>query len=90
MCFLAVLRYYQIKEYTILYNFSGALLKWNIYGIIFGIASSLGMSLVANFQETNFLSVHIIGAMLCFGGATIYFWIQVSFFRIYFFHYTYI
>lgn len=76
MCFLAFVRYSQIKEYAAVYKFSDSLLIWNVLGVILGIASSFGMSLVANFQETNVLSVHIVGAILCFGGATVYFWIQ--------------
>lgn len=41
-----------------------------------GIVSCLGCSIVANFQETNVRIVHYVGAMLCFGCGTVYFWIQ--------------
>lgn len=43
-----------------------------------GLISSFGLSIVANFQETNVFIVHIIGAFMCFGAGTIYFWIQVG------------
>lgn len=42
-----------------------------------GLGSCLGISLVGNFQETNVRVVHYIGAFLCFGLGTIYFWFQV-------------
>nr|XP_039270431.1 DNA damage-regulated autophagy modulator protein 2-like [Styela clava] len=42
----------------------------------FGIAISLGMSLVANFQETSVLGVHLFGALLTFGGGTVYEFMQ--------------
>lgn len=41
-----------------------------------GFGSCLGISIVANFQETNVRIVHYIGALLCFGLGTVYFWIQ--------------
>lgn len=41
-----------------------------------GIASCLGCSIVANFQETNVRIVHFTGAFICFGLGTVYFWVQ--------------
>lgn len=41
-----------------------------------GIGSSLGCSIVANFQETNVRYMHYVGALNCFGLGTAYFWIQ--------------
>ena len=38
--------------------------------------SCLGLSIVANFQETSIFYVHLAGAFLCFGGGLIYCWIQ--------------
>lgn len=34
------------------------------------------MSVVANFQETNLLRVHMIGALTCFSSGVIYSWLQ--------------
>lgn len=51
--------------------------KWNHWALIFGLLSTFGLSVVANFQETSVLVVHFIGALLCFGGGTAYFWTQV-------------
>jgi len=44
--------------------------------LIFGLGSCLGICIVANFQETNVRLVHYLGAMLCFGFGTVYFWYQ--------------
>lgn len=44
----------------------------NNVGLVLGMLACLGMSLVANFQETNVLAVHMIGAMMCFGIGSIY------------------
>uniref|UniRef100_A0A6B2E6C5 Putative conserved secreted protein n=1 Tax=Phlebotomus kandelakii TaxID=1109342 RepID=A0A6B2E6C5_9DIPT len=50
--------------------------KLNSRGLWIGFGSCLGISIVANFQETNVRIVHLVGAFLCFGLGTIYFWIQ--------------
>lgn len=49
-----------------------------ILGLWIGIGSCLGISIVANFQETNVRIVHFVGAFICFACGTIYFWMQVS------------
>ncbi|XP_071479937.1 DNA damage-regulated autophagy modulator protein 2-like [Diadema antillarum] len=38
----------------------------NIWGLVFGWISAFGMTLVANFQDSNVLIVHLIGAFLLF------------------------
>lgn len=50
--------------------------KLNNRGLWIGFGSCLGISIVANFQETNVRIVHLVGAFLCFGLGTVYFWIQ--------------
>lgn len=42
----------------------------------FGYAASLGISLVGNFQATNFTSIHLLGACLAFGVGNLYIWMQ--------------
>ncbi|CAL8106876.1 unnamed protein product [Calicophoron daubneyi] len=37
-----------------------------------GMLSALGISIVANFQATSVLSVHLLGAMLAFSGGNVY------------------
>lgn len=41
-----------------------------------GCISAFGLSVVANFQETNVFRVHMIGAMLAFGFGVMYAWSQ--------------
>lgn len=50
--------------------------KSGIICLWIGIGSCLGISIVANFQETNVRIIHFIGAFICFACGTIYFWIQ--------------
>lgn len=57
-------------------NLQPTIKSWNDFGFWFGMGSCLGISIVANFQETNVRIVHFIGAFTCFGSGTIYFWIQ--------------
>lgn len=50
--------------------------KWNTVGFKFGVASCLGVSIVGNFQESNVISVHLIGAIMAFGVGSVYFGLQ--------------
>ncbi|CAG2209373.1 DRAM2 [Mytilus edulis] len=43
-----------------------------------GITAALGISLVGNFQETNVIVIHLIGALLAFVVGSIYCWIQTG------------
>jgi hypothetical protein len=43
-----------------------------------GLISCVGLDIVANFQESNVIVVHLLGACLCFAAGTIYFVLQVS------------
>lgn len=52
------------------------LLRYNRLAVWFGLVSCLGISIVGNFQETNVRIVHLVGAFLCFGFGTLYFWMQ--------------
>lgn len=54
----------------------GAIGKLNRNSLFIGLASCYGISIVANFQETNVLIMHYIGAYTCFGMGTIYLWLQ--------------
>ncbi|XP_049954496.1 DNA damage-regulated autophagy modulator protein 2 isoform X2 [Schistocerca serialis cubense] len=69
-------RYRQVAEYYSSYSLSPAVLSLNKMGVWFGLLSCLGLSFVANFQETNVITVHLTGAFLCFGFGTVYFWIH--------------
>lgn len=52
------------------------LIRLNKVALVFGIVSSLGASVVANFQEDAVSVVHIIGALMVFGGGILYCWVQ--------------
>lgn len=82
VCFIIYIRYSQVKEFMSVFQLKESLKHWNDWALILGLLSSFGLSLVANFQETSVLVVHMIGGFLCFGGGTAYFWAQV---RIYLF-----
>lgn len=46
--------------------------RLNDLGFVLGMLACLGMSLVANFQETNVIIIHMLGAMMCFGIGSVY------------------
>ncbi|OAD62626.1 DNA damage-regulated autophagy modulator protein 2, partial [Eufriesea mexicana] len=76
MSFVIYIRYSIVKECSDTYNLQASLPKWNYWALIFGLTSTFGLTVVANFQETSMLVVHFVGALLCFGGGTLYFWSQ--------------
>lgn len=51
---------------------------WNTASMYCGIIACLGLSVVANFQETSVFAVHILGALAAFGIGATYFLLQVS------------
>jgi len=71
------IRYRQIIHVTdhheVLKDLIGVL---NRRSLFIGLASCYGISIVANFQETNVRIMHYVGAFTCFGFGTIYFWCQ--------------
>jgi hypothetical protein len=62
---------------------SGVSHRFNKVALVFGLVSCAGLDIVANFQESNVISVHMLGAFLCFAGGTIYFTLQVSSLKIF-------
>lgn len=63
----------QIHEYT---HARPRLRFPNNLSLFFGITSAVGMSFVANFQETSVILVHIVGAIMAFGLSICYAWVQ--------------
>ena len=82
--FLVVLtvyvRYKQIEQYyrDHLSQDSSRILSLNWIALWIGCVSAFGLSIVANFQETNVFRVHMTGAMMCFGFGVIYAWLQTA------------
>ncbi|KAK9873477.1 hypothetical protein WA026_022710 [Henosepilachna vigintioctopunctata] len=78
------LRYLQIQDLYENNSFPDSLRKHNKLSFILGLSSSIGISIVGNFQEKNALAVHFIGAFLAFGVGWVYFTIQTHMaFKIY-------
>ncbi|XP_016120128.1 DNA damage-regulated autophagy modulator protein 2-like, partial [Sinocyclocheilus grahami] len=50
----------------------------NYTGLLMGIASTVGMCVVANFQKTDMTSIHLLGAGLTFGPGTLYILFQTG------------
>lgn len=51
---------------------------WNNLGLVFGILSSIGLTIVGNFQETSILFIHLIGAGMTFGFGSAYMSVQTA------------
>lgn len=76
MAAVIYIRFQQVKEYFRTYPLHISVRKLNKCGLWFGLISCVGLSFVANFQETNVITVHLTGAFMCFGFGTLYFWVQ--------------
>lgn len=70
-------RFRQIAELYRNHSSSSNIVRLNRVGLLIGSLAALGISVVANFQETNVFFVHISGALMAFGLGTGYLWVQV-------------
>ncbi|XP_056648465.1 DNA damage-regulated autophagy modulator protein 2-like [Diorhabda sublineata] len=68
-------KYLQVKDILLKHNMSYEE-NLNRNTFILGLAASFGVSIVANFQETNCFIVHWIGAVMCFGLGSLYLCMQ--------------
>ncbi|XP_044134142.1 modulator of macroautophagy TMEM150B [Bufo gargarizans] len=66
---ICAIRFQQIRDY-------GCHSKVNSVGLALGFLCALGTSMVGNFQQSNQLETHFVGAFLAFGIGNIYFCIQ--------------
>lgn len=66
------LRYRQVEGWSNIFNVEAKLTKLNVYSLRLGLIASSGVSIVANFQETNIFSIHLLGAFLAFGLGQLY------------------
>ncbi|XP_042240364.1 DNA damage-regulated autophagy modulator protein 2-like [Homarus americanus] len=69
-------RYRQIAELYHNHSSSSNIVRLNRVGLFVGSFAALGISIAANFQETNVLFVHLTGALMTFGLGTAYLWVQ--------------
>ncbi|XP_063912352.1 DNA damage-regulated autophagy modulator protein 2-like [Zophobas morio] len=77
-CLMFITMYIRFRTVQLLEHvgFSKNYKFWNKFSNIFGFFSCLGISLVANFQETSEITVHFIGAFLAFAVGAVYCIIQ--------------
>ncbi|XP_018602327.1 DNA damage-regulated autophagy modulator protein 2-like isoform X2 [Scleropages formosus] len=79
-CFLGTattyVRYKQVKALTSWEDRS--VRRLNTAGLWLGLGSSFGMCIVANFQKTIVISLHVLGAAMTFGLGTLYILVQAA------------
>ncbi|XP_073090532.1 DNA damage-regulated autophagy modulator protein 2 isoform X3 [Manis javanica] len=68
--------YVRYKQVHALSPEENCIIKLNKAGLVLGLLSCLGLSLVANFQKTAFFAVHVCGAVLAFGMGSLYMFVQ--------------
>ncbi|KDR23378.1 DNA damage-regulated autophagy modulator protein 2, partial [Zootermopsis nevadensis] len=72
------IKYLEVKNFQQTITSKGGIShRFNKVTSAFGLLSCIGMDIVANFQESNVIVVHLLGAILCFGAGTIYFSLQL-------------
>uniref|UniRef100_A0A1Y1K3H6 CWH43-like N-terminal domain-containing protein n=2 Tax=Photinus pyralis TaxID=7054 RepID=A0A1Y1K3H6_PHOPY len=52
--------------------------KWNTVSLKLGAVGSLGISMVGNFQESNMLGIHLVGAIMAIGVSSAYLLLQTK------------
>lgn len=72
------MRYRQVDFYLEKQSFDASIEKYNYYSFIVGIIAALGVCVVANFQESNILIAHLLGAVAAFGLGSVYAVLQVN------------
>ncbi|XP_072296193.1 DNA damage-regulated autophagy modulator protein 2b [Eucyclogobius newberryi] len=72
--FTVYTRYKQVEALSS--DSDSRLVRLNALGLFFGVVSSFGMCVVANFQKTAVFPVHLLGAVLTFGVGALYVLVQ--------------
>ncbi|KAF1379243.1 hypothetical protein PFLUV_G00174050 [Perca fluviatilis] len=67
---IVLIRFQQVRDY-------GNHRKANTASMVLGFISSVGISIVGNFQQSVFGSIHLLGAFLAFFFGLAYFWVQL-------------
>ncbi|KAF0287662.1 DNA damage-regulated autophagy modulator protein 2 [Amphibalanus amphitrite] len=71
-------RYSLVEDYYSCGHMRARWERWlNVAGAVCGMSGAVGISIVGNFQVTNALGMHLLGAMLAFFLGVFYCWIQV-------------
>ena len=72
-------RYSLVEDYYSCGHLRARWERWlNVAGAVCGVSGAVGISIVGNFQVTNALGMHLLGAMLAFFLGVFYCWIQVG------------
>lgn len=75
--FLGIVTFYiRFKQVEALSAEDCKMAKLNKTGLVLGMISCFGLCIVANFQKTTFIAMHIIGACLTFGLGMLYILVQ--------------
>jgi len=72
------IRYKQVGEYCSSYQLSSRISVLNTATLGVGWGGAVGLSLLANFQETEVRNIHLLGLYLCFGLGLLWVWGQVA------------
>ncbi|XP_044739134.1 DNA damage-regulated autophagy modulator protein 2-like [Chrysoperla carnea] len=78
LCWVYI-RHRQISKFSELQPENRVSNTANNLATIFGIIGCIGLDVVANFQESRSVGIHMIGAMTCFAATNIYFCMQTVF-----------
>lgn len=78
VAFTVYMRYKHVEQYyrDDLTLSSKKIFRLNRFALYFGLFSSLGLSVVANFREIELFKIHLIGALMSFGFGSVYCWLQ--------------
>ncbi|KAL6083863.1 hypothetical protein STEG23_031388 [Scotinomys teguina] len=68
--------YVRYKQVQALNPEENLIIKFNKAGLVLGILSCLGLSLVANFQKSTLFVPHVCGGVLAFGMGSLYMFVQ--------------
>ncbi|ERE88959.1 DNA damage-regulated autophagy modulator protein 2-like isoform 1 [Cricetulus griseus] len=68
--------YVRYKQVHALNPEENLIIKFNKAGLVLGILSCLGLSLVANFQKSTLFVAHVCGAVLAFSMGSLYMFVQ--------------
>ncbi|XP_042562523.1 modulator of macroautophagy TMEM150B-like [Clupea harengus] len=68
---IVVIRYQQVRD------LGDQCRRANLAALVLGFISSLGISILGNFQQSVSMGVHLLGAFLAFFVGLAYFWVQL-------------
>lgn len=68
---IVVVRYQQVRD------LGDQCPRVNLAALVLGFISSIGVSILGNFQQSVSLGIHLFGAFLAFNAGLAYFWVQL-------------